>query len=418
MSKSSVKKMSWLLGSWMGLLFVSGCSPVLDLGSGESGIVGEAEVLVATPASLSPLGLYVEEGKLMRNGSEFRAMGINYSSAWYDVLKDPDTLEVAEGFRILKQDYGIPFIRLSGGPFAHTGWKLYVEDPEEYLRRFDVLVKHAEEQGIGLIPSLFWYVVTMPDLQGEPLNALGDPDSKCRAFMRQYIRDIVGRYKDSPAIWGWEVGNEWNLYADLPQYDFLPPNKIGSNEERTAADKLLRPMILNAYEGVYKSIREIDPDRIIVTGDSIPRPQAWHNRNEDSWGEDTKEQWSERFSADTPDCYEVATFHLYEEAEKSYFKNKDLSIEDVAKEVVGICRSHNKVIWNGELGMPGADEASRTMFFRMMHAVEENEIEISAIWNFKPTGSFQGDWDISPTNERAYMLDAVKELNERFAIGE
>ena len=236
--------------------------------------------------------------------------------------------------------------------------------------------------------------------------------------MRQYIRDIVGRYKDSPAIWGWEVGNEWMLFADLPKLDHLPPQKIGSKEERTAADKLLRPMILDAYEDFYKTLREMDPDRIIVTGDSIARTQAWHNRNDDSWGQDSKAQWTEVFRADTPDNYEVASFHLYAEAEKSYFKNENLPLEDFVTEVVGICRSDNKVIWNGELGMPGTDDAAREMFFRMMHAVEENEIEISAIWNFKPQGTFQADWDISPTNERAYMLDAVKDLNERFAIGD
>ena len=363
------------------------------------------------------LGLTVQGGKLMRNGSEFRAMGINYNTAWYDVLKDPETLEVAEGFRILKQDYGIPFVRLNGGPYAHTQWKMYVEDPEEYLRRFDVLVKHAEAQGIGLIPSLFWYVVTMPDLQGEPVSALGDPDSKCRAFMRQYIRDIVGRYKDSPAIWGWEVGNEWMLTADLPKLAHLPRNKIGSKEPRTAADKLLRPMLLDTYEDFYKTVREMDPDRIIVTGDSIARPSAWHNRNEDKWGQGTREQWAEVFRADTPDCYEVASFHLYAEAEMSYFENKDLSIEDFVAEVVKISRSDNKVIWCGELGMPGSDEAAREMFIRMMRSVVQNEIALSAIWNFKPTGTFQADWDISPSNERAYMLDVVKVLNKGFSRG-
>ena len=363
------------------------------------------------------LGLTVQDGQLVRNGSEFRAMGINYNTAWYDVLKDPETLEVAEGFRILKQDYGIPFIRFSAGPYAHTDWKLYVEDPEEYLRRFDLLVQHAEAQGIGLIPSLFWYVVTMPDLQGEPVSALGDPDSKCRTFMRQYIRDIVGRYKDSPAIWGWEVGNEWMLTADLPKLAHLPRKKIGSKEARTAADKVLRPMLLDAYKDFYKTVREMDPDRIIVTGDSIARPSAWHNRNEDAWGQDTKEQWAEVYRADTPDCYEVASFHLYAEAEMSYFENKDLPIEDFVTEVVGISRSDNKVIWCGELGMPGSDDASRDMFIRMLRSVIQNEIALSAIWNFKPQGTFQADWDISPTNERAYMLDVVKVLNKGFSRG-
>lgn len=395
------------------LVFISSCSPV----AGQDSAV-KVPALGSVSEQAFPLGLYVEEGALMRNGVPFRAMGINYNTVFYDVLKNPEGADAAEGLRILKQNYGIPYIRFSAGPFAHTGWTLYEEDPEEYLRRFDVLVKHAEEQGVGLIPSLFWFVCTMPDLQDEPISALGDSDSRCRKFMRKYIRDVVGRYKDSPAIWGWEVGNEWMLFADLPKLAHLPPKKIGSNEARTAADKLLRPMLVDVYEDFYKTVREIDPDRIIVTGDSIARPSAWHNRNEDRWAQDSKTQWAEVFRADTPDCYEVASFHLYKEADKGYFKKKDLPIEDLVKEVVGICRKDRKVIWCGELGMPGSDDEARTMFYRMMNSVEENGIAISAIWNFKPNGSFQSDWDISPTNERAYMLDAVRKLNERFAIGE
>jgi len=366
----------------------------------------------------SPKGLYVKDGKLMRGGAEFRAMGINYNTCFSNYIINKDNPEFVEGFRILKEDYNIPFIRFMGGSFAHTGWKLYTDDPEEYFRRFDLLVKTAEKEGLGLIPSLFWYVVTMPDLAGEPVSALGDPNSKCRAFMRQYIRDVVGRYKDSPAIWGWEVGNEWMLFADLPQLNHLPPKKIRTQQERTKADKLLRPMLLDAYEDFYKTVRAIDPDRIIVTGDSIARATAWHNRKQDAWGQDTKEQWAEVFRGDTPSCYEVASFHLYAEAEKGYFQKKDLPIEAFVKEVVEICRENKKVVWCGELGMPGTDKAGRDMFFRMLDSIKDNKVALSAIWSFKPTGVAQPDWDISPTNERAYMLETVKELNEFFAIGE
>jgi len=363
-------------------------------------------------------GLYVENGKLMRNGAEFRAMGINYNACLTDLIGNGESRDFVKGFRILKRDYNVPYIRFNGGAYAHTGWALYRDHPDEYFRRFDLLVRAAEREGLGLIPSLFWYVCTMPDLAGEPVSALGDPNSKCRAFMREYIRDVVGRYKDSPAIWGWEVGNEWMLYADLPKLNHLPPKKVGTDRERTAEDKLFRPMILNAYEDFHRTVRELDPDRIIVTGDSIARAQAWHNRNEDGWGWDTRQQWTEIFRADTPSCYEVVSFHLYAEAEKKYFEQKNLTLEEFVKEAVAICRNGRKPIWCGELGMPGTDEASRDMFFRMVHAIEENEIELSAIWNFNPnSAAFQADWDICPSNERAYMLDAVKELNLRFAIG-
>jgi hypothetical protein len=366
----------------------------------------------------SPLGLSVQDGALIRNGREFRAMGMNYYTCLTDTIQNAEDPEFVEGFRILKQDYQIPFIRFMAGPYAHTGWKLYVEDPQEYFRRFDLLIAAAEDEGLGLIPSLFWYVATLPDLADEPLSALGDADSKCRAFMRQYIHDVVGRYKDSPAIWGWEVGNEWMLAADLPKLNHLPKKKIGSDQERTGADKLLRPMLLDVYQDFYKTVRDLDPDRIIVTGDSIARSSAWHNRNADAWGQDSQAQWAEIFRDDTPDCYEVVSFHLYAEANLGYFKHQDLPIEAFVQEVVKICRDDEKVIWCGELGMPGTDEAARAMFVRMMHVIEVNAIELSALWNFKPTGKAQPDWDISPSNERAYMLDAVQALNARFAIGD
>ena len=376
-----------------------------------------AGLLSFTGCKSAPQGLYAEDGQLMRGGEEFKAMGINYCSSFLNLLKDKEEREFVEGFRILKEDYDIPFIRFNAGAFAHSGWKLYTDNPEEYFRRMDLLVKAAEKENLGLIPSLFWYVVTMPDLAGEPLSALGDPNSKCRTFMRKYIRDVVGRYKDSPAIWGWEVGNEWMLFVDLPKYAHLPPNKIGSKEKRTKADKMLRPMLHNAYVDFYNTVREIDPNRIIVTGDSIPRPTAWHNRNKDSWGSDTKEQWLETFRSDTPACYEVASFHLYAEAEKGYFKKKDLPIETVVSVIAQDCKKNKKIVWCGELGMPNNTKTEKEMFFRMINAVEESNIELSAIWNFKPTGKFQKDWDISPTNERSYMLDAVKAYNIKNAKG-
>jgi hypothetical protein len=176
-------------------------------------------------------------------------------------------------------------------------------------------------------------------------------------------------------------------------------------------------MLLDLYKDLYKTIRELDPDRIIVTGDSIARAHAWHNHNEDRWALDTREQWLARFMKDTPDCYNVVSFHLYEEADGNYFKDENLSLEEFVKAVVDHCRANEKLVWCGELGMPGKDRKAEEIFYRMMNAVESNEISLSAIWNFLPAGKYQPDWDIIPGGERTYMLDAVKELNERFAIG-
>ena len=254
-------------------------------------------------ASASSQGLYVKDGTLMHSGEPYRAMGINYNNCFVSLLKDAENRDFVEGFRILKKEYNIPYIRFMACPFHHYGWALYAENPDEYFRRMDLLVEEAEQQGLGLIPSLFWSVVAVPDHVNEPLNALGTEDSRSRAFIRKYTTDMVTRYKDSPAIYGWELGNEYLLAVDLPGYEHLPPKKHGSDQPRTKADKLLRPMLLDVYEDFHRTVRTLDPDRIIVTGDSIARAHAWHNRNEDRWGQDTREQWLEQFNADTPMCY-------------------------------------------------------------------------------------------------------------------
>jgi hypothetical protein len=55
----------------------------------------------------------------------------------------------------------------------------------------------------------------LPDAVGEHHDQWENPKSKTIGTMRQYVGDIVGRYKDSPAIWAWEFGNEPNLSVDL-----------------------------------------------------------------------------------------------------------------------------------------------------------------------------------------------------------
>jgi len=387
--------------------------------SGGRGLALCIGLWVAIGCSQDPaprLGLYVQDGTLMRARKPYRAMGVNYYTCFNTLIDQPENRDFVEGFRVLREEYGIPFIRFSACSFGSKGWKLYTENPEEYFRRFDRIVREAEKRNLGLIPSLFWYVCSVADFCDEPLSELGNPDSKTRALYRKYATEMATRYKDSPAIWGWEVGNEYMLFADLPKLDHLPPNKEGSKEVRTAKDKILRPMVLGVYQDVYDAIRAVDPDRMVVTGDSLTREAAWHNHHRDAWGADSLMQWEEMFAMDTPDDFEVVSFHMYGVHDQCVSSGGEkLSLEKFAEVAVENARKRGKPVWCGELGMPGVDEQSKEMFVRMMKIIEETEIPISAIWNFLPTGTFQPEWDILPQGERGSMLEAVKELNARFA---
>jgi hypothetical protein len=93
-------------------------------------------------------------------------------------------------------------------------------------------VHAAEESNVGLIADLFWKSYAVPDLVGEPRGQWGNAQSKTRQFMRTYIREVVSRYVNSPAIWGWEFGNEYNLSLDSPDaWRNLPPQSPPGQDE-------------------------------------------------------------------------------------------------------------------------------------------------------------------------------------------
>lgn len=360
-----------------------------------------------------PHGLYVRDGTLMHVGAPYRGMGINYCQIFWDMLKNPENRDFVEGFRILRKDYQIPFIRFAACPYGSRDWKLYAENPNEYFRRLDLIVREAEKQNLGLIPSLFWLRNAVGDWCQEPLGEMGNPQSKTRAFYRKYAADIVSRYKDSPAIWGWEIGNEYLLGADLPKLNHLPPPRDGTKEPRTVADKLTRPMLLDLYQDLHKSIREIDPHRIIVTGDAMLRSTSWNNRHRDDWGLDTREQSLEMFTAETPTGFSVASIHLYPEEDGKFFKDQKVSLEELLKTVVQEAHRHGRVVWCGEFGAASSGPQERQMVERILHALKDTGVELSALWNFNlPGKTFQKGIDVTPDNERAWMLFEIQKFNE------
>ena len=162
------------------------------------------------------------DGALLREGVPYRGIGVNYFDAFARTLKDPNDTSYEAGFRALAtMEFLSPAscARGSGRPRCDCTSRTRLP-----ISRLDGMVHAAERYSIGLIPSLFWYLPTVPDLVQEPCDQWANPHSKTHEFMRTYTREVVTRYLDSPAIWAWEFGNEYNLDADLPNAkDHLPP---------------------------------------------------------------------------------------------------------------------------------------------------------------------------------------------------
>lgn len=353
-------------------------------------------------------GLTVNEhGELLLRGVSFHGIGVNYYDAFTRTLSQPARTNYDTGFRELAPRK-IPFARFSAGGYWPHDWALYQTNRKEYFTRLDGVVRSAERHGIGLIPSLFWNLSAVHDLVGEPCNRWGDTNSQTIVFMREYTRELVSRYAKSPAIWGWEFGNEYNLAADLPNAaEHRPPvvPGLGTPKQRTAEDELTHTAIRVAFREFALEIRKHDPQRIVISGNAFPQVSAWHQAKEKSWQHDTPEQFAEMLAADNPSP--VNTLSV-----RGYDLTTDIGRLDQSMTVAHATR---KPLFVGEFGVPGYNtEASKVTFSQILSALATNQVPLAALWVFDFEDQ-RKDWNVNATNDRRWQLDAIQQANERIS---
>ncbi len=371
--------------------------------------------VAAQSNKISKKGLYVQDGILMKDSRPFRAIGANYFSLFYNTIKSPNDLSYKKNLKQLS-DAGIPFVRFMCSGFWPLDYELYLKNKGEYFRKLDDIIKTAEKCKIGLIPSLFWNYSAVPDIVGEPMNKLGDPNSKTIGFIRQYTAEIVSRYKDSPAIWAWEMGNEYNLVVDLPNAsEHRPPvwPNLKTAAARTQNDELTSKDMLTAYEQFAQTVHRFDKDRIIITGNSIPRLSAYHNTKEKSWTQDAPEQFAYILQRDNPDQFNTICVHIYPEEKNDYPADQNSS-SGLIKKLMQYSNQFKKPLFIGEFGVPvQKDKAKeRKEFEELLSAIEVNKVPLAAFWVFDLDN--QNDiWNVTFTNERSYIIDEVRRANLR-----
>ena len=342
------------------------------------------------------------EGGVRKDGKPYRAIGVNYFSCFARTLIDGKDTSYEQGFEVLARE-GIPFVRFSATGYWPKDMALYRSDREEYFRRFDAVVASAEKHGLGLIPSLLWYYACVPDLVGEPMDQWGNPESKVHEWMREYVREVVTRYRHSPAIWAWEMGNEFGLAATLPNAaSHRAPiwTDLETANSRSERDDLSFDMLRVAYAEFGRAVREHDQKRLIFTGDSIPRPAAWHMEKEGTWTEDNEPQFRQMLRSMNPDPIDAISIHAYGEDTKRIAW------------AVRAAKSLKKPLFIGEFGVPGTGPEVDKEFRRLLGIIEESPIPLAAVWVFD-LPSQNADYNITADNARSWQLREVAEANAR-----
>ena len=356
--------------------------------------------------SLERPGLSVRKGQLVLAGRPYRGVGANYFDLFLRILHEPTNSTSLRGLEQLCE-FGIPFVRFATA-FGERDYRSYLENREEYFQRLDQVVKAAERCKVGLIPSLFWKF-ELPDAVGEHRDQWENPKSKTIGTMRQYVGDIVSRYKNSPAIWAWEFGNEANLSVDLP--NAIQFRRRGGTER----DDLKSQHMVAAMTEFVSEVRRQYTWRPIFSGNSHPRPSAWHNTHEGNWKADSSEQSRLMILRDNPACLGTIAVHAYgERAEQKAVTAWTTNRLEWLHWLKGIAREKQGPLWVGEFGLPsGTNLDLRADFEQMLTDLEAAKVDLAAFWVFDLDGQ-KNTWSVTPSNDRAFMLRMASEANRRW----
>ena len=346
------------------------------------------------------LGVSVANGQIIKDGVPYRGIGVNYFDSFYRNMTNASDTSYVQGFNTLQQ-HNIPFVRFSLSGYWPNDFKLYMTNKPEFYHRLDAYVNSAAQHHIGLVPSFYWTDFMIPDLVHEPVSAWGDPSSATRSFMRSFTAEVVDRYKGSPAIWGWEFGNEYNLSADLPNAsEWRPPIQpmLGTPTTRSAADDLTGNMINSAMVDFATVVHQHDSGRMISSGDALMRPSAYHQYTSLSWDTDTTAQQSTMYDLFNPSPMNTIGGHPY-----------DLTGWDTP---INTAKAEGKATFFGEFGVLGNDSAAMAEFHDMLQMIADKKVDLAAVWNFDRQQS--GDpWSISasPNGTRSWQLDQIQAMN-------
>ncbi len=300
-----------------------------------------------------------------------------------------------------------------------NGWRT---NATAYWQAVDQLMVDARSRQLRLVPSLLWNAWLFPDLNNQPLNAMFTPGSATRTMVDQYVREFVQRYANEPAVAVWEIGNEWNLLADL---DFstctvcagsamnncgsLAPS-LGTACSRSAADTVYS---CNSCRGVSTTTQDLGQwaqsmaqlikqhdtlQRPVSTGHAYPRPSAWHLARSPcpscNWTVDSETEFTQTLGQLHPSPIDFISVHAYPGDDAKRFGDTDATGFTLLQRTQTAATSLGKRLYVGEYGEPRAGsitcngteacngDANSASTKLMALGLVQFDVALSALWAF------------------------------------
>lgn len=364
----------------------------------------------AAKSSMSrPAKLIERKGtRLLLDDKPFRELSFNkFDLLWqfvFDYEKENGREAALESLDWLREN-GFRVIRVSCCPYGADGFREVFFDSDlqiqaqkrtRYFSRFDEMVQACEQRGIQIVATLAWNMAVLDDLGANTfVEGLTNPEAEGRAKIEDYIREVVTRYRGRQGIAMWEIGNEWNLMADLrhkdkPGWDFTA-NQLGA-----------------FYRDIALIIKAYDPWHLVTTGDSSPRQSAWHlyrssvlKTKQHDWTNDSKDELVEYLKMVNPDPIDVISIHYYDEAMTAL--GRDVGNVDNIEIYKQLADRVGKPLFIGEVGphhgfknAKYTDSRNIDLSRRVIDKVLKCDIPITLFWAFQddrePFNGTPGDY--------------------------
>lgn len=345
---------------------------------------------------------------------------------WSYLGQGPGTPASARAMMDAARAQGFTHARFAATPYwpidmtGSKGWKNF---PGVYWAAFDQLVADARARGLRLVPSMFWNLYMFPDAFGEPIGKLFTPASVTRVKAEQYVTEFVTRYANEPAIAAWELGNEYNLLADL---DVSSCNVCGTNTnacgalapslgtpcQRSAADNLFSCNTCRSVtstqqdlgqftSAIAQKVKSLDPlQRPFSSGNGYPRAAAWHLGKSPcpacDWTLDSPTEYSSALTQLHGAGVDWVSVHHYPGAENKRFGDDDPDGIALLQRTQALVTGAGKLLYVGEYGEPNGGSttcgaytevcggnASKPTTRRVLNALVKENVGASALWAFE-----------------------------------
>lgn len=298
---------------------------------------------------------------------------------------------------------GVPVVRFNCGMYYDTELPAVIEYGEQYFATLKKIAEYAETCRIGLIPSLFWHFAAVPRYFGEPYRSWGRDTSRTLGFMKTYTRRVVETLQGCKSIFAWEFGNEFNLEADLPNWQEI--YKTDDPDNCLTADD-----VQYAYETFVQTVRAVDSTgRLICSGNAALWPSQYHQYVEHSWTADTPQQYAEITRKLNPDGMRSVSEHIYDLKRKVGPYDSLLDLDGQLALARDAAHSMGKIYYVGEFAGVLPSEGDYRIFY---DAFLRAGVPLSLVWNFSMKGNIEHSFT-AESDRGKYIFALIREYNEK-----